>query len=159
MTRCVTTNECDLSVELKKSYIEARREDIVIIESPIGFPGRAIRNKFLDDVGERMRKSCRCPYHCLLTGDCQRSPHYIATALMNAKKGRLKSGFTSAGGTPSGTRKSSPSKPPRGRRLLSDGRRLRGRWSSGRRPRISLTERRLKTATLRPGHHGGPATR
>ncbi len=96
-TRFVTTNECDASVEFKSSYIEAKEEDLVIIKSPVGLPGRAIRNQFLDDVSRGMKKPFRCPYHCLITCDYQNSPYCIAAALMNAKKGKLKSGFAFAG--------------------------------------------------------------
>ncbi len=96
-TRFVTTDECDASPEFKKTYIEARPEDIVIIKSPVGMPGRAIRNRFIDDVDEGKRKPYKCPYHCLLTCDYQNSPYCIALALMNAKKGNLKSGFAFAG--------------------------------------------------------------
>ncbi len=96
-TRFVTTNECDAAPEFKKAYIESRPEDIVIIKSPVGMPGRAIRNSFIDDVGEGKRKPYTCPYHCLLTCDYQRSPYCIAMALMNAKKGKLRNGFAFAG--------------------------------------------------------------
>jgi nitronate monooxygenase len=96
-TRFVTTDECDASLEFKKAYIEARPEDIVIIKSPVGMPGRAIRNGFIDDVGAGKRKPYTCPYHCLLTCDYENSPYCIALALMNAKKGKLKNGFAFAG--------------------------------------------------------------
>jgi nitronate monooxygenase len=96
-TRFVTTDECDASPEFKQTYVEARAEDIVIIKSPVGMPGRAIRNQFIDDVGEGKRKPYKCPYHCLLTCDYQNSPYCIAQALMNAKKGKLKNGFAFAG--------------------------------------------------------------
>ena len=51
-TRFVTTEECDADPAFKQSYIEARREDIEIIQSPVGMPGRAIHNRFLDRVKE-----------------------------------------------------------------------------------------------------------
>jgi len=49
-TRFVATNECDASIKFKNAYIEARKEDLRIIKSPVGMPGRAIANTFLDDV-------------------------------------------------------------------------------------------------------------
>ena len=96
-TRFVTTNECDAAPDFKKTYIDARREDLVIIKSPVGMPGRAIRNRFIDDVSEGKRKPYTCPYHCLLTCDYKNTPYCIAQALMNAKKGKLKNGFAFAG--------------------------------------------------------------
>jgi nitronate monooxygenase len=96
-TRFVTTNECDASIEFKRSYIEAKEEDLVIIKSPVGMPGRAIRNQFIDDVSKGIRKPYTCPYHCLITCDYKNSPYCIALALVNAKKGKLKNGFAFAG--------------------------------------------------------------
>jgi len=44
-TRFVTTEECDASINFKKAYINCKKEDIGIIKSPVGMPGRAIVNK------------------------------------------------------------------------------------------------------------------
>jgi NAD(P)H-dependent flavin oxidoreductase YrpB (nitropropane dioxygenase family) len=96
-TRFVATHECDASEEFKQSYINARKEDIIIIESPVGLPGRAIRNRFLDEVAQGIRRPFRCPWKCLKTCDYTKSPYCIAHALANAQKGRLLSGFTFAG--------------------------------------------------------------
>src|SRR5450756_2854617 len=49
-TRFVGTYECDASMEFKEAYLKSKEEDVVIINSPVGMPGRAIRNEFLDDV-------------------------------------------------------------------------------------------------------------
>ena len=96
-TRFVTTDECDASIDFKRAYLEAKQEDVVIIDSPVGMPGRAIRNQFIDDVGDGKRMPYTCPYHCLRTCDYQHSPYCIAQALMNAKKGRLEHGFAFVG--------------------------------------------------------------
>ncbi|MDO8671917.1 MAG: nitronate monooxygenase family protein [Dehalococcoidia bacterium] len=96
-TRFVTTHECDASIEFKRSYIDCRKEDTVIIASPVGMPGRAIRNRFVDDIIEGRRKPFKCPYHCIRTCNCESSPYCIAMALTNAKKGRLHQGFAFAG--------------------------------------------------------------
>jgi len=45
-TRFVTTSECDADVEFKRTYIDAKEKDIVIIKSPVGMPGRAITTSF-----------------------------------------------------------------------------------------------------------------
>ena len=49
-TRFVTTKECDASDAYKQTYLDAKKEDIVIVSSPVGMPGRAIRNEFLERV-------------------------------------------------------------------------------------------------------------
>jgi nitronate monooxygenase len=96
-TRFVTTVECDASVDFKNSYINAKKEDVVLIKSPVGLPGRAIINKFLVDVKAGEKKPYKCPYHCIITCDIDRSPYCIALALMNAQRGLMKSGFAFAG--------------------------------------------------------------
>jgi nitronate monooxygenase len=96
-TRFVTTHECDASHQFKQSYLESKEDDIVIIQSPVGMPGRAIRNPFIDAVNNGQKHPYRCPYHCIITCDYQNSPYCIALALVNAQKGNLKSGFPFAG--------------------------------------------------------------
>jgi nitronate monooxygenase len=96
-TRFVCTEECDASPEFKKTYLASKREDLVIIKSPVGMPGRAIRNQYTDDVAAGKKKPFKCPYHCIVTCNRQFSPYCIALALTSALKGRLKHGFAFAG--------------------------------------------------------------
>lgn len=96
-TRFVATYECDASDEFKKTYIDCKKEDIVIIDSPVGLPGRAIRNKFIEDVFSGIKKPFKCPWKCLSTCDFNKVPYCIALALTNAKKGILKDGFAFCG--------------------------------------------------------------
>jgi len=96
-TRFVTTEECDASLEFKNTYINCRKEDIGIIKSPVGMPGRAIINEFLKDVNAGGKKPYKCPYHCIVTCNHKSSPYCIALALINAQKGKMKHGFAFAG--------------------------------------------------------------
>jgi NAD(P)H-dependent flavin oxidoreductase YrpB (nitropropane dioxygenase family) len=96
-TRFVTTYECDASDKFKQTYIDSKKEDMVIIKSPVGLPGRAIKNVFIDEVSEGKKKPFKCPYHCLKTCDYKNSPYCITLALINAKKGNLGHGFAFAG--------------------------------------------------------------
>jgi nitronate monooxygenase len=96
-TRFVTTEECDASAKFKQSYIDSSEEDIVIIKSPVGMPGRAIRSKFLDDVSEGRKKPILCNYHCVKTCNIETAPYCIVSALINAKKGNFTNGFAFAG--------------------------------------------------------------
>ena len=96
-TRFVTTYECDASDKFKQTYIAAKEEDIVIIKSPVGLPGRAIKNTFLEEVGRGQRKPFKCPYHCLKTCDYKNTPYCISFALINAQRGNLMHGFAFAG--------------------------------------------------------------
>ncbi len=96
-TRFVATNECDADDSFKQLYIDAKKEDTVIIKSPVGMPGRAIKNKFLDDVERGKKKPFTCPYQCIITCDYKTSPYCIAMALLNAQRGKFKHGYAFAG--------------------------------------------------------------
>lgn len=96
-TRFVTTHECDASMKFKQLYIDCKQEDIIIIKSPVGMPGRAIRNQFIDDVNMGKKKPFKCPYHCIVTCDVVNSPYCIALVLANSKKGNLENSFAFAG--------------------------------------------------------------
>ena len=96
-TRFVTTYECDADIKFKEAYINAKEEDINIIKSPVGLPGRAINNGFLIDVKNGKKKPFKCPWKCLITCDFKTTPYCIAQALTNAQKGNLKDGFAFAG--------------------------------------------------------------
>jgi len=96
-TRLVPTDECDASVEFKEVYVNSKKEDLMLIESPVGLPGRAIRNKFLEDVAAGIKKPVKCPWKCLKTCDYKKAPYCISLALINASKGKLKNGFVFAG--------------------------------------------------------------
>jgi len=96
-TRFVTTDECDASDEFKQTYIDSKKEDIQIIKSPVGMPGRAIGNSFLDKVRLGYKQPIRCPFKCIRTCEISSSPYCIITALINAFKGNFKNGYAFAG--------------------------------------------------------------
>ncbi len=96
-TRFVATYECDASDSFKQSYLDCTPGDLTIIDSPVGLPGRAIMNGFLEKVAGGFRKPVNCPWQCLKTCDIKKSPYCICAALTNAKKGFLEKGFAFAG--------------------------------------------------------------
>ena len=96
-TRFVTTEECDASESFKNVYIQSEKEDLEIIESPVGMPGRVINNQFVNKVSAGEKKPFNCPYHCIKTCEKDESPYCIALALINAKQGRMDHGFAFAG--------------------------------------------------------------
>lgn len=95
-TRFVTAKECDASDAYKQAYINAKKEDIEIVSSPVGMPGRAIHNAFLDKVnaGERFMRGCR---QCIITCKPATAPYCITEALINAVEGRLDEGLVFCG--------------------------------------------------------------
>jgi nitronate monooxygenase len=96
-TRFVTTAECDASPKFKQSYIDAVETDMEIIKSPVGMPGRAIHNDFIEKINQGVKKPVKCPYHCIRTCDVSTTPYCIMAALFNAYKGNMKSGYAFAG--------------------------------------------------------------
>ncbi len=96
-TRFVATYECDASPAFKQAYVDAREQDVTIVKSPVGMPGRALRNFFVNDVERGEKKPFTCPYHCIKTCDFKKSPFCIALALINAHKGALSKGLAFAG--------------------------------------------------------------
>lgn len=96
-TRFVATEECDAHIRFKQEFIRAKKEDIVFIKSPVGLPGRAIKNSFLEAVERGEKTPFSCPYHCIKTCDPNTAPYCISLALINAQKGRLEKGFAFAG--------------------------------------------------------------
>jgi len=96
-SRFVATHECDADIEFKNAYINSKKEDISIIKSPVGLPGRAIFNKFLYDVEQGIKKPFKCDWRCLRTCDFKTTLYCIAQALLKSKIGKLKDGFCFAG--------------------------------------------------------------
>lgn len=95
-TRFVATNECDASIEFKKAYINAKEEDIKIIKSPVGMPGRAINNSFIQRVEKEKSKIQRC-YQCIKTCNVVDTPYCITKALINSVKGKVEEGLIFCG--------------------------------------------------------------
>jgi len=96
-TRFVVTEECDAAPAFKEAYLKAQKKDVTIIKSPVGMPGRAINNAFLDDVWAGKKKPFRCYCHCVKTCNYLESPYCIFHALVNAQKGHLSAGFAFCG--------------------------------------------------------------
>jgi nitronate monooxygenase len=96
-TRFVCTEECDVSQEFKQSYLDTKEEDIVIIKSPVGMPGRAIQNKFLDDLEVKGKLKINCPYRCLTACKVSDARFCIAQALINAYLGDVDHGLIFCG--------------------------------------------------------------
>lgn len=95
-TRFVATNECDASEEFKKAYVEASKENIKIIKSPVGMPGRALNNNFIKKVENEKSKITKC-YGCIKTCNVATTPYCITKALINAVKGNLDEGLIFVG--------------------------------------------------------------
>lgn len=79
---------------LKELYIKAGREDIVLIDSPVGLPGRAIRNEFAASIIDGTVEGPQACEGCLKK--CKQN-FCIMEALNNAQQGNLKEGLVFSG--------------------------------------------------------------
>ena len=96
-TRFVCTEECDAAQEFKQTYLDTTEEDIVIVKSPVGLLGRAVRNKFLKDLEAIDKLRIKCAYHCLTVCKVAEAKFCIAQALLNAYKGNVDQGLIFCG--------------------------------------------------------------
>lgn len=88
-TPFVTTEECDADINYKMSYVNAKKDDIQIVKSPVGMPGRAILNPFMQKVmaGQKFppKKCLGCLHKC----NPAEIPYCITESLIHAAKGEV----------------------------------------------------------------------
>ena len=94
-SRFVLTEECSVSNAFKQTYLNAQKEDVALIRSPVGLPGRALRTPFVEkmEAGEKL-KAKDCKYKCLKKCD-----HFycISERLNMAKDGNIDEGLVFSG--------------------------------------------------------------
>ena len=95
-SRFVATYECDADDNYKNAYINAKKEDITIIQSPVGMPGRAINNNFVKRIQMQNEKITKC-YNCLEKCNPAKVPYCITKALTKAVKGDIENGLIFCG--------------------------------------------------------------
>lgn len=95
-TRFVATHECDASLEFKKAYVNAGKDEVGIVSSPVGMPGRAILNPFVNKTKEGPIKVDKC-FRCLTPCDPKTTPYCITKALINSVNGDIDNGLVFCG--------------------------------------------------------------
>lgn len=95
-TRFVATEECDANINFKMAYVNSKKEDISIVKSPVGMPGRAIINKFIKKISNENMKISKC-YNCLIPCKPSTTPYCISNALINAVNGDIDDGLIFCG--------------------------------------------------------------
>ena len=96
-TRFVCTDECDAHINFKQAYLNAGAEDITIIKSPVGLPGRVINSSFVEKIKAGKTMPFKCNYKCLRTCEPKKAPYCIAKVLAMAAQGKLEESFAFAG--------------------------------------------------------------
>ncbi len=65
-SRFVLSKECSVAQKFKEAFLKAKKEDIVLVQSPVGMTGRAIRNKFIEQLEQGVDVSAeKCKFKCL----------------------------------------------------------------------------------------------
>ena len=88
-TAFVTTEECDADIRYKEAYINAKEEDIIIVQSPVGLPGRAINNAFMKRVKAEGRIAPKHCHRCMEACNPAETLYCITEGLVNAGKGNV----------------------------------------------------------------------
>ena len=83
---------------INKPIFKQKKEDIVIVKSPVGMPGRAIRNTFLDKVKSEGRIPPTKCLRCIHTCNPAETPYCITEALIHAAKGETENALLFCGG-------------------------------------------------------------
>lgn len=96
-TRLIATRECDAHPRYKERYVTAQKEEVKLIKSPVGMPGRAISNGLTKKMEtERIPPTgcTRCLKHC----NPKSTPYCITEALIRAAEGDIEEGLLFCGG-------------------------------------------------------------
>ena len=92
-SRFAASEEANSAPMLKEFYLKSTPEDIVVIHSPVGLPGRAVRNPF----AERIMEGNVPPTHC---DNCLKACKHnfcIIRALIRAQQGDVDTGLVFTG--------------------------------------------------------------
>ncbi|PAE20214.1 2-nitropropane dioxygenase [Bacillus sp. 7504-2] len=93
-TRFVASNECDAPLTFKEKYVQAKKEDIIMVKTTVGLEGRAIKNRFSDLIsGDKKVKIKKCI-------DCLKNCSYrfcTMDSLVTSMNGDCENGLVFAG--------------------------------------------------------------
>ncbi len=94
-SRFVLSKECSVSQEFKETFLKAKEEDIVLVSSPVGMPGRAVKTPFVEKMlkGEDIAAE-KCHFKCLKR--CNHK-YCISERLTSALKGDVENGLVFSG--------------------------------------------------------------
>lgn len=93
-TRFVLSEECTVSPNFKDHYLKAEKEDVILIKSPVGLPGRALRSPFTEKLSQEEKVEVEKCNNCLKV--CSRD-FCILDALEKAEEGDMERGLIFSG--------------------------------------------------------------
>jgi len=94
-SRFVLSKECAVAQEFKNTFLRAGKDDIVLVQSPVGMPGRAINTPFVQKMarGEDVSTQ-KCQFKCLKK--CNHK-YCISERLNMARVGNVQEGLVFSG--------------------------------------------------------------
>ena len=92
-TRFIPTYECDASQTYKDVLLAANPEDVRIIHSPVGMPGRALATPLVQKLEQGLRFPPKHCARCLKACEPAKVPYCITHALIEAVKGNVEEGL------------------------------------------------------------------
>lgn len=95
-TRFIATHECDANIAFKQKIINSTKETTVLVHSPAGLPGRAVKTKYMEEANIRRMPPSRC-VKCIKPCHPPTTPYCISEALINAVSGDVENGLVFAG--------------------------------------------------------------
>ena len=96
-TYFIATEEAGIDAKSKQVLVDAKKEDIVVIKSPVGLPVRVLKTPLVQRVLEGGREKFTCPYRCLRSCNPAKSLFCIARALLATKNGDVDHGLYMVG--------------------------------------------------------------
>lgn len=96
-TRFIATYECDADERYKQMFIDCQKEDIVIVKSPVGMPGRAMKTKLIERLEQGEKIPLTHCFNCLRPCDPKTTPYCISMALIHAVSGNIDEGLVFCG--------------------------------------------------------------
>ncbi|MFZ5797456.1 MAG: NAD(P)H-dependent flavin oxidoreductase [Desulfobulbaceae bacterium] len=94
-SRFVLSKECSVSQKFKETYLKAGQDDIVLVSSPVGMPGRAINTPFVRKMNSGEDVSTKeCKYKCLKKCSYR---YCISDRLIRACAGDVEEGLVFSG--------------------------------------------------------------
>lgn len=96
-TRFIATEECDASQGYKDVLLAAQPEDLRIIHSPVGMPGRAVNSPLVQRLAAGMRQPPAHCSGCIKSCHPAETPFCITHALIEAVKGNWEEGLFFSG--------------------------------------------------------------
>jgi len=93
-TRFVLSRECTVADAFKEMYLRSKPEDVVVVESPVGMPGRALRNRFVEKLMQGRQPR---PEHCKSCLKSCSNKYCILEALEKSRTGQVQEGLVFCG--------------------------------------------------------------